>query len=114
MSTEMSTNMSTITSTDPQTEYIAMVTLGKAILEKRNYEKAMKNLECAKAYLEKADDTQKEEAKKILSYSEKVVLYYRCIMEGLFPDPNPPSATSMHLAGQGALCKVGVKRSRGE
>jgi len=112
MSIEMSINMST--STDPRTDYIAMVTLGKAILQKENYEKVMKNLESAKAYLENADDTQKEEAKNLLAYSEKVVLYYRCIVEGLFPDPNPPSTTSMHLAGQRALCKVGVKRDRGE
>ena len=85
--------------TDPRTDYLTKVSLGKAILEKRNYEAAVKNLTFAKQAFEEADETQKEKTGKALAYAERAVLYCRAIMEGLFADPNPPSSTIMYVMG---------------
>lgn len=85
--------------TDARTDYLTKIMLGKAILEKSNYERAVENLTFAKDDFEKADETQKEKTGKALAYAERAVLYSRAIMEGLFADPNPPSSTTMYIAG---------------
>ena len=88
--------------------YIAMVSLGKALIDKENYEKSLINLEYAKAEYEKAEKSnnsnEKVWAKRTLGYAERAVSYCHSIKEGLIADPYT-SSTTHWIRAQTALLK---------